>query len=106
MIDKNALLDVLDPVRHCGDYGEAFFNELTGEIHLTMGDSDGNEEEGFTPFPIIHDLAMSVPGVQKVTIADEYSPDVDDEPGWIEIGTFGQEWYKGQAYPRRAPRGG
>jgi hypothetical protein len=99
-----AILPALDGVRHCGDYGIAWYNPRTLELWLVMGDSDGDTEEGYTSFEDIQALALTSPEVRKVLIADEQGPDTEGEADWIELGSFGTEWYEGKSYPRRQGR--
>lgn len=100
-------------IKHVGDYGETFWNHETGVVHWVGGDSDGDEEEGYTGFDEIRTRFKAVEGVSDVIIADEYFPvayDHDvvrpedtkrhDTEGWVYIGR-GQE-YAGDTQAKEA----
>jgi len=81
---RDAILAALSDVRHCGDYGTAFWKESIGTVWLTMGDGDGCEP--FTDFDDIKSKLMSVPGVKKVQFSPESDPMGEE---WVMLGNFG-----------------
>lgn len=93
------LQEVAGSIKHVGDYGETFWNHETGVVHFVGGDSDGDEEEGYTGFDEIRTRFKAIDGISDVIIADEYFPpayDHDvirpedtkrhDTEGWVYIG--------------------
>lgn len=85
----NRIVSALADVRHTGDYGIAWWNPVTGAVHLVMGDADGDEDAGLTPFADVEKLLRELPFVQGVLIAAEYGPDLDEET-WLNLGSFGK----------------
>ena len=100
------LISALSEVRHCGDYGQLWINEDQHLIHLTMGDADGDPDEGGTPFEEIASIVTEVvqphwPGWQAkveydagkpMVFADEWHPVEDDgDEGWHDLGVIGEE---------------
>jgi hypothetical protein len=80
MTIKDNLIKAARTIRHCGDYGLLFFNPRTREAHWTGADSDGEPE--YTSMKDVQRI-LKVPGVAKVVIGDEWSPDEDE--GWQRI---------------------
>src|ERR1017187_10313610 len=74
-------------IKHCGDYGETFYNSKTKQIHWAGGDGDGyndpetlpTDPEYLTPFEEIESGFMAIEGVDSVVIADEYFPGENDD---------------------------
>src|SRR5262245_27540604 len=71
---KERLLDALKDVYHSGDYGYLWWNESEGKVWLTMGDADGDEDNGHTPYEEIKRRVLAVLGVKSVEIEDEQDP--------------------------------
>jgi hypothetical protein len=68
-----------DCIRHCGDYGRIYFNNLSGSTFCQLGDGD-DEEYGHTSAKEIK-KAFELAGVE-VEIGYEYEPDGE---GWEEV---------------------
>lgn len=105
-----ALVEGLKDVKHVGDYGVLWLNPPAKRVHLTMGDSDGDTEQGLTGFDEIAALVWKAVkpfwpewlppenGVfyehdGSLVIADEWSPGDPDggAAGWVEVGPVGRE---------------
>lgn len=91
---KALILDTLKDFIHCGDYGNAWWNPDDGVLWLTLGDSDGDTEGGYSDFEVFKEKLLALelePGtdlVSEVLIEAEYDP---DEDYWVEFGKFGRE---------------
>ena len=74
-------------IKHCGDYGQLYFNVRTKEVFWCAADSDGGE-----PLTTIDEIKalLKLPGVSKVQVEAECSPDEDD-PDWKDLGRHGIE---------------
>lgn len=82
--DAKALKEACRGIKHCGDYCHLWWNPNTRVAHLTMGDGDGDPDNGGTSFDDIEDWLIEA-GARSVIFADEYSP--DEEEGFILLGT-------------------
>jgi hypothetical protein len=96
-------------IKHCGDYGQTYWNHETGVAFFVGGDSDGDVTQGYTDFDEIRERFAAVPGVTAVEIEAEWTPpgadqnvtrveDTDHEQteGWVFISSgiehYGPEW--------------
>lgn len=100
------LTAALADVTHCGDYGILWVNKDRRLVHMTMGDSDGDPDSGYTTFDEIRERVTNAmqpfwPGWfagksdmggrdGDMEIADEWQPNEDDED-WHEVGRIGRE---------------
>jgi hypothetical protein len=91
MTIEEDLVTALRDVKHCGDYGNLWWQPGTGTAFLNMGDADGQEEFGWTAFDTIETLLRAVPGVEHVIFGDEQDP--TPEEGWMDLGVVGQEYW-------------
>ena len=89
------LIEYAKTIKHCGDYGELWINELTGGVWWVAGDADFDPDEvekGYcTGDDDIRKAFLAMEGVTSVEIEAEYSP--DGEEGWAFIGKFGIDNY-------------
>lgn len=86
---EHQLIKAARKIRHCGDYGLLFFNPRTHQVHWTGGDGDGPPK--YTSMDEVKRI-LKVPGVTRVIIGDEWSP--DEEEGWTKL-----EYRQGQDNP-------
>ena len=69
-------------IKHCGDYGQCYYNEKTKEVAWVPGDADGEPE-----YDSMDDIkmALKIPGIKEVVIEDsEYDP-YRDNSEWEKI---------------------
>jgi hypothetical protein len=74
------LIKAARSIKHCGDYGQLYFNPRSKAVHWTMADSDGDPE--YSSSDEIRQL-LKLPGITHVELGDEWSPDEDD--GWRRL---------------------
>lgn len=85
------IAETASTIRHCGDYGQCFWNPNLKKVHWVGGDSDfpsrGYEDQGdmtLTAYEDAQERFLAIPGVEEIELADGWYPD-EDEPGWVEI---------------------
>jgi len=78
---EQALMKAARKIRHSGDYGLLFFNTRTGAVHWTGGDADSPPE--YTSMDDVKRILSRAPGVTKVQIGDEWSP--EEHEGWQRL---------------------
>lgn len=76
------LFDFMKTIKGCGDYSLGYWNEDQKTAWWSMADSDGADP--YTTSKEIKDGLMAVPGVKKVIVESESSPDSDDSE-WEQI---------------------
>ena len=86
----DAIIAYAKTIKHCGDYGDAFWNAEEGHVWWNCADSDGSggpdDEDNFTDLGEIEAKFSAIPGVNKVSVEAEASPSSE---GWEMV------------YPRR-----
>jgi len=86
---RQALVDAAKPIKHCGDYGELFYHPEKREVWVTMGDGDGDTEQGYTDLDDIKTM-LKLPGIRKVSVEAESDPNEDN--GWEDLGRIGARY--------------
>ncbi len=91
-IDK--LKEFASTILHCGDYGELWVNESTGDVCWVAGDADFDADEVkagvMTSWDNVIDGFLAVEGVNSVDIQAEGGP---GEDGYTNLGKFGIDNY-------------
>lgn len=102
---------VAETIRHCGDYGECFWNEKTKTVLWVGGDSDFQGDFGYSDLEGLKQALFSIDGVEHFELACEELPYNEDsgalKNGYIEVeysqrpnNLFLYEWEKNN-YKRR-----
>lgn len=73
------LQEVADSIKHCGDYGQCYWNAQDGTVFWNMGDADGPPE--YDGQDEIRAKFLTIPEVKDVEFGDESGP----PGGWYQI---------------------
>lgn len=71
--------EVAKSIKHCGDYGQCYWNPNDGTIFWNMGDADGPPE--YDSQDEIEQKFLAIPEVEKVEFGDEQGP----PGGWYQL---------------------
>jgi len=91
-----AIIDAAKKIKHCGDYGDIYYNPASKEVWGCYGDGDFSDNtDGPTTSADEAEQLLKVPGVRKVRLEGECSPDTDnpEERSWVDLGRYGIEVY-------------
>lgn len=85
-----ALKKAAKTIKHCGDYGELWFQPTTQHVWWVAGDADGDPTGPTTPMSEISRIFLSSINtpVTKVFVEAEAYPDQSE--GWVCLGKHGK----------------
>lgn len=89
---EKRMIEVAKKIKHCGDYGDLYWNPKTKAVWLVLGDADGDEECGGTPFDEIKKLFFQA-GAKDVEIEAEADPGDYD---YKDLGRYGIDYHSGE----------